>query len=130
MSRTDPVRRLASSTLVAIGLAIATGAVAAAQDIQEGTVSAPEVSSQRVGRDTIGAPIDIITVVSRVSREDLDLSKTADAAELKARVNAAAQAVCTALRRTVPFEGIDYVTCIKAARRSAKAHGAVIVASE
>jgi UrcA family protein len=126
MSRTDFQLRLISSTLVVIGLALSTGAMA--QDSREGTAAAPEVSTVRDGRSIIGAPIDIITVRERVGHSDLNLSRTADATELNERIKAAAQSVCTALRRTVPFEDVNYVTCVRQAMQRARVRASIIVA--
>jgi UrcA family protein len=104
--------------LVAIGLALCTAAAAA--DIPEITVTAPEVTRQPAGRSGTGAPVDLITVTHRVGYTDLDLSKSADAAKLEARVRASARSACDQLRKLVPFEDVD-PKCAEQATKKAMA---------
>jgi UrcA family protein len=115
----------ACGTVIALGLVLASGAAA-----QDGSQQTPEVSRQSVGRDYQGAPIDLVTVVGRVSSDDLNLARTADAAELHARVEAAARAVCRQLRRTVPFEDVDLLSCVRQATEQAATRASVIVAQK
>jgi UrcA family protein len=129
MSWIDFPLRLTRSALIAICLA-ASGAVAAAQDSKEVTVTAPEVSRERVGRSNIGAPIDLITVQHAVSYADLDLSKTADAAKLDERIRTAAQHACRELQTIARFESRD-PACVRRAidRAMVQANAAIAAAS-
>jgi UrcA family protein len=68
-------------------------------EVRQGiTIVAPHVVHRKVvGRSSIGAPIEVMSVSRSVSYADLDLTKTADAAELKKRISDAAKDACNYL---------------------------------
>jgi UrcA family protein len=109
MFKTGIVVRLPRSALVAMAMAFMAGPVALAEEAKEVAVSAPEVSRERVGRATGGtrAPIDLITVTHRVSYADLDLSKQADYATLRSRIETAARSACAQMRQLARNERAD-----------------------
>jgi UrcA family protein len=96
------------SALVAMALAFVAGPIALAEQAKEVTVSAPEVTRERVGRaGATRAPIDLITVTHRVSYADLDLTKAADDATLRSRIEEAARSACSQMRQLVRNERAD-----------------------
>ena len=93
----------------------ATAAYAQAQAPEGVTVTGSRVVTEQVGRSTIGAPINQVTLTYKVSYADLDL-KTADGTKkLDERVKAAAAAACKELDRTFPLSTPDNGTCAKTA---------------
>ena len=59
------------------------------------TVLAPYVVHRKVvGRSTIGAPIEVLSVSRSVTYADLNLTKASDAAELKKRISDTAKDAC------------------------------------
>lgn len=129
MSTTVFPHRWARSALVAIGLALSTSAIAA-DTVHELTVTAPEVTRERVGRSTIGAPIDLVAVTHRVDYSDLDLSRTADAAKLQERVRASADHACAELRKIVRFDHVDRRCERQVAQRAMEQVNAAIAAAK
>jgi UrcA family protein len=120
-------RCAAASALFVIGVA-ASGAAIAADEIHELTVTAPEVSRQKVGRASNGAPVDLIAVTHRVNYDDLDLSKSADAAKLEARIKVSAERACAELKKLVRFEEVD-PKCVQQATEKAMAQETAAIAS-
>ncbi|MDE2463602.1 MAG: UrcA family protein [Alphaproteobacteria bacterium] len=112
-----------SARLVALfGLLMITGlSVAHAQPAETVTVTVPRSVQQTIiaGRSpSTGAPIEETTIARTVSYSDLDLAKTADANELKARVEAAAKDVCMELDKLYPFEDKDPTCAEKSAEKA------------
>jgi len=71
--------------------------------VEEVYVVAPhEVTRKTVGRSTIGAPIEEVTLTHRVSYADLDLTKQADIDALNARVKDSAARGCQELDQLYP----------------------------
>jgi len=72
-----------------------------------------------VGKSPIGAPIKELTIRSRVSYADLDLTTAAGAATLGQRVKDAATTSCKEIRVDVPIDGWTVDRCIKEATSDA-----------
>jgi UrcA family protein len=72
-----------------------------------------------IGKSPIGAPIKELTIRSRVSYADLDLTKPADAATLEKRVRDAATSSCKEIKVDVPVEGWTVDRCIREATEDA-----------
>jgi len=97
-------------TLLAAGLAIAAGS-AVAQPMEVVTVEAAR--SATVGQSTTGIPIREVTIRSRVSYADLDLTSAYGALQLENRVKETAKASCEQIKVQIPAEGSTDETCIK-----------------
>ncbi len=73
-----------------------------------------------VGRSVIGAPIKELTIRSRVTYADLDLTTAAGAAELQKRVTQTAKSTCDEIRIDLPAEGSSVEKCFKDALADAQ----------
>jgi UrcA family protein len=92
------------SALAIVGAMLA-GTAAFAQPMEEITVIAPhQVHRKVIGRSTIGAPIEEISLSHHVQINDLDLSKPEDQAALKARIAEVAKQGCDELDGLFPFD--------------------------
>ena len=92
------------------GLAIAASA-AMAQPLEVVTVEAARATT--VGQTMHGVPIDEITIRSRVSYADLDLTTASGALELENRIRATAESSCKKLDVKFPAEGSSEAACVK-----------------
>jgi UrcA family protein len=97
------MRKLIAPAALAAGLMLGSAALAATPpaattEAATTTVAAPVVQSEVVGRTTIGAPIDQLTVSRPVSYAGLDLANPADVKILDRRIQRTAQADCAELR--------------------------------
>jgi UrcA family protein len=102
--RSTLTRRFTAPKLAILGLMLAGGA-AVAQPIEEITVVAPhELQRKTVGKSTIGAPIEEVTLTHRVDYSDLNLLKAEDVATLRARITDAAKKGCDELDNLYPFD--------------------------
>jgi UrcA family protein len=110
------IDRLIRSTVLAAGLTIAVGA-ALAQSMEVVTVEAARATT--VGQTMHGVPIDEITIRSRVSYADLDLTTASGALELENRIRATAESSCKKLDVKFPAEGSSEAACIKNAVEAA-----------
>ena len=97
-------------------LAIAASA-AMAQPLEVVTVEAARATT--VGQTMHGVPIDEITIRSRVSYADLDLTTASGALELENRIRATAESSCKKLDVQFPAEGSSEAACIKNAVEAA-----------
>ena len=68
-----------------------------------------------VGKSPIGAPIKELTIRSRVSYADLDLTTAAGVATLEKRVKETATSSCKEIKVDVPVEGWTVDRCIREA---------------
>ena len=68
-----------------------------------------------VGKSPIGAPIKELTIRSRVSYADLDLTTAAGAATLEKRVRDTATSSCKEIKVDVPVEGWTIDRCVREA---------------
>jgi UrcA family protein len=108
--------RAVRSTLTGIALAVAASA-AVAQPMEVVTVEAAR--STTVGQTMHGVPIDEITIRSRVSYADLDLTTASGALELENRIRATAESSCRKIDVQFPAEGSSEAACIKNAVEAA-----------
>ncbi len=106
------------TSLMIAGLALA-GAVMAVEQPTEITITATGETKVVVGRSAYGTPIEEVTLTRRVSYADLDLSKTAGAAELEKRVNQTAKDACKELDARYPFEPKAADECMRSATKKA-----------
>ena len=109
-------RRSTQFLLVAMGAGLAVmGSPAIAQPIEEITVTAPSIYQEIKGhKASTTAPGERITVTHYINYADLDLSKSADVAELETRVNNSAKAVCVQLDKLFPLIRPD-LNCVRKA---------------
>lgn len=104
------------SALTGVALAIAASATLA-QPMEVVTVEAARATT--VGQTMHGVPIDEVTIRSRVSYADLDLTTASGAQELENRIRATAESSCKKLDVKFPAEGSSEATCIKNAVEAA-----------
>ena len=105
IAKVGPLAMLAAAGATLIG------ASAYGQAMEVVTVEA--VREIIVGKSSIGAPIKELSVRSRVSYADLDLSTPAGANALKKRVEDVAKSSCKEIKVDVPAEGSTVEKCIK-----------------
>jgi len=72
-----------------------------------------------VGKSLIGAPIKELTIRSRVSYADLDLTTATGVATLEQRVKDAAASSCKEIKVDVPVEGWTIDRCVRVATEDA-----------
>lgn len=89
------------------------GASAYGQAMEVVTVEA--VREIVVGKSAIGAPIKELSIRSRVSYADLDLTTAAGVEALTKRVKDTASSTCKEIKVDVPAEGSTVDKCIKEA---------------
>jgi UrcA family protein len=89
------------------------GASAYGQAMEVVTVEA--VREITVGKSPIGAPIKEMSIRSRVSYADLDLTTAAGVEALQKRVRDTATSTCKEIKVDVPAEGSTVDKCIKEA---------------
>ncbi len=104
------VSRAVGLALLGSGLAIA-ASTAVAQPLEVVTVEAARATT--VGQTMHGVPIDEITIRSRVSYADLDLTTASGALELENRIRATAESSCKKLDVKFPAEGSSEAACVK-----------------
>jgi len=112
--------------LLAIGGGIA--ATAMAQPVETVTVEAARAVT--VGQTSTGVPISEITVRSRVSYADLDLTTDSGVKTLQQRIQAAATSACREMDIRVPSEGSSNEKCIKDAVANATREADKVVAAK
>jgi UrcA family protein len=110
------VSRAVRSALTGVALAVAASA-AVAQPMEVVTVEAAR--STTVGQTMHGVPVDEVTIRSRVSYADLDLTTASGALELENRIRATAESSCRKLDVKFPAEGSSEAVCIKNAVEAA-----------
>lgn len=105
--------KLAPLAMIAAATAALAGANAYGQAMEVVTVEA--MREIVVGRTARGATIREMSIRSRVSYADLDLTKPADVTTLEQRVKETAQSTCREIKVDVPAEGSSVESCEKAA---------------
>ena len=103
-------------------LAVAAGCTLASQGAYAQAMEVVTVEAVReivVGKSPIGAPIKELTIRSRVSYADLDLTTATGAATLEKRVKEAAASSCKEIKVDVPVEGWTIDRCIREATEDA-----------
>jgi UrcA family protein len=103
----------ASSLALAATACLLASPGANAQSMEVVTVEA--VREIVVGKSAIGAPIKEMTIRSRVSYADLDLTTESGANELTKRIKDTASSTCKEIKVDVPVEGWTVERCIKEA---------------
>jgi len=99
-------------------LAVAAGCTLASQGVNAQAMEVVTVEAVReitVGKSPIGAPIKELTIRSRVSYADLDLTTASGAATLEKRVKETAASSCKEIKVDVPVEGWTIDRCIREA---------------
>lgn len=95
---------IAALTFAIIGSTLA-GAAALAQPVEEITIIAPhQVHRKNVGKTTIGAPIEEISLTHHVGYNDLNLTKPEDVETLKTRITDMAKEGCEELDELFPLD--------------------------
>jgi UrcA family protein len=120
------LRRSSLLALLAIGCGLA--APALGQPVETVTVEAAR--EVKVAQTTTGIPISEITVRSRVSYADLDLTTDAGVKSFKQRIRAAAASACQEMNVRVPAEGSSVETCTDDAVKSAMVEADKVIASK
>jgi UrcA family protein len=69
--------------------------------------------SATVGQSSYGVPIREITIRSRVSYADLDLTSATGALELENRIKETAKATCEQIKVDIPVQGSTEEKCVK-----------------
>jgi len=103
-------------------LAVAAGCTLASQGVYSQAMEVVTVEAVReivVGKSPIGAPIKELTIRSRVSYADLDLTTAAGASTLEKRVKDTAVSTCKEIKVDVPVEGWTVDRCIREATTDA-----------
>lgn len=101
--------------LAAAAVAVASsGAIAQQSGVPEVKIEASR-SVTRVGTSTIGAPIELVQLIRRVSYKDLDIATASGAAELQKRIRDTAQSACKQLDTLYPLDHVDTTLCVKEA---------------
>ena len=103
-------------------LAVAASCPLASQGVYAQAMEVVTVEAVReivVGKSPIGAPIKELTIRSRVSYADLDLTTATGAATLEKRVRDAAASSCKEIKVDVPVEGWTIDRCIREAAEDA-----------
>jgi UrcA family protein len=99
-------------------LAAAAGCSLASQGVYAQAMEVVTVEAVReivVGKSPIGAPIKELTIRSRVSYADLDLTTAEGAATLEKRVKDTAMSSCKEIKVDVPVDGWTIDRCIREA---------------
>ena len=104
-----------SAPLVLIAAAATTlaGATAHGQAMEVVTVEA--MREIVVGKTAIGATIRELSIRSRVSYADLDLTRPGDVATLEQRIEETARTTCKEIKVEMPAEGSTEARCVKEA---------------
>jgi UrcA family protein len=120
------LRRTSLLALLAIGGGLA--APVHGQPMETLTVEAAR--EVKVGQTTTGIPVSEITVRSRVSYADLDLTTDAGVQALEDRIREAAAGACKEMNVRVPAEGSSVESCTKEAVKSAMVEAEKIIAAK
>jgi UrcA family protein len=116
--RTLPRSRLWAGAGTVVLLAIA-AAPAFAVPLDQITVEASKITIKKVGRSSIGAPLEEIFLNARASMTGLDLATAQGLTEARNRVHAAALSACQQLGRRYPLSEPGDRECASTAERSA-----------
>ena len=103
-------------------LAAAAGCSLASQSLHAQAMEVVTVEAVReivIGKSPIGAPIKELTIRSRVSYADLDLTTATGVATLEKRIKDTAGSSCREIRVDVPVEGWTVDRCVREATTDA-----------
>jgi UrcA family protein len=106
-------RKFAPLSLIAAAACTLAGGAAYGQAMEVVTVEA--VREIVVGKSAIGAPIKELSIRSRVSYADLDLTTAAGLEALEKRVKETAVSTCKEMKVQIPAEGSTEEKCVKEA---------------
>jgi UrcA family protein len=109
-----------SASLAMIAAAGATLLSAGAYGQAMEVVTVEAVREIIVGKSAIGAPIKELSIRSRVTFADLDLTTAAGAAALQKRVEDTAKSTCKEIKVDLPAEGSSVEKCVKDALAGAQ----------
>jgi UrcA family protein len=109
--------KFAPMFMIAAAAGTLAGAGAYGQAMEVVTVEA--VREIIVGKSPIGAPIKELSIRSRVSYADLDLTTADGTAALEKRVKETAVSTCKELKVQIPAEGSTEEKCVKEAMEGA-----------
>jgi UrcA family protein len=109
--------KFAPMFMIAAAACTLAGAGAYGQAMEVVTVEA--VREIIVGKSPIGAPIKELSIRSRVSYADLDLTTADGTAALEKRVKETAVSTCKELKVQIPAEGSTEEKCVKEAMEGA-----------
>ena len=121
------MKRKTHLAILAAGMAMAAGSVIA-QPMEVVTVEAAR--SSKVGQSSYGVPIREVTIQSRVSYADLDLTSASGALELENRIKATAKSTCEQIKVEIPAEGSSEAACIKDAVDGAMKEAQKVIAAK
>jgi hypothetical protein len=116
--RTLPRSRLWAAAGSVVLLAIA-AAPSFAVPLDQITVEASRIAIKKVGRSSIGVPIEELSLNAHASMTGLDLATTQGLTEARNRVHAAALSACNQLGRRYPLSEPSDHACASTAERSA-----------
>jgi len=111
-------------------LAIGGGLAAPTHGQQIETLTVEAAREVKVGQTTTGIPVSEITVRSRVSYADLDLTTDAGVKALKDRIRDAAASACKEMNVRVPAEGSSVESCTQDAVKSAMVEADAVIAAK
>jgi len=94
------------------------------------TLTVEAAREVKVAQTVTGIPVSEITVRSRVSFADLDLTTDAGVKTLKDRIRAAATGACKEMNVRVPAEGSSVETCTKDAVKAAMVQADTVIAAK
>ena len=126
MNSQSTLRKTSLFALLAIGGGLA--APSHGQPMETLTVEAAR--EVKVGQTTTGIPVSEITVRSRVSYADLDLTSDAGVKALKDRIRQAAAGACKEMNVRVPAEGSSIESCTSDAVKSAMVEADKVIAAK
>jgi UrcA family protein len=126
MNAQSTLRKTSLFALLAIGGGLA--APSHGQPVETVTVEAAR--EVKVAQTVTGIPVSEITVRSRVSYADLDLTTDAGVKTFKDRIRAAATGACKEMNIRVPAEGSSVETCAKDAVKSAMVEADKVIAAK
>lgn len=126
MTNSKTLAKALSMTLLAAACALAGTAIA--QPMEVVTVEAARETI--IGQSAIGAPIKEITIRSKVSYADLDLTTEAGATELAKRIRDTAESTCKEIEVDLPEQSSTLEKCIKDATDGGVAQAEVAIAAK
>lgn len=119
-------KNVLSMSMIAAGCALAGAAIAQPMEV----VTVEAAREIIIGQSAIGAPIKEITIKSRVSYADLDLTTEAGAAELAKRIRDTAESTCKEIKVDLRAQASTLEKCIKDATDGGMAQAEVAIAAK
>lgn len=113
------IRRMLQTLGPALLAGLIMAGSALADELPAITIGAGVVTKSTLGRSSLGAPVEQVTVTHRVSYSDLDLTTQTGAAELRKRVQDTARLACQQLDDLYPTEARNEQECTRTATAQA-----------